>query len=76
MKRKKIEEIPSLDEGIEDLKKEGEIEKEIGETREESKLQIVTPEQLTQYKLDRIDSQIQEIITQIQKLIEVLRGRK
>ncbi|KKM88593.1 hypothetical protein LCGC14_1257090, partial [marine sediment metagenome] len=28
------------------------------------------------YKLDRIDSQIQEIITQIQKLIEVLRGRK
>lgn len=78
MVKKKIEEIPTLKEGIEDLKEEDstEVETETNEPGEESKLQIVTNEQLTQYKLDNLSLQNQEMITQFQKLIEVLRKRK
>ena len=78
----KEENIPILGEEIEnDLKEDStEISEEL--KQEESKLQIVTNEQLIHLKLDNFslqiqqaDLKVQDLISQIQKLIEILRKK-
>ena len=78
----KEENIPILGEEIEnDLKEDStEISEEL--KQEESKLQIVTNEQLIHLKLDNFslqiqqaDRKVQDLISQIQKLIEILRKK-
>lgn len=80
MVKKEIDEIPVL--GQEEESEDVETEP-IAELKEEEKLQIVTSEQLTQFKLDNIslqvqqtDSKIQELIEHVKALVEVLRKRK
>ena len=89
MKKKKIEDIPSLDEKDfqEDSDKDVETESSEEEVEEpkqaEGKLQIVTSEQLTQFKLDNLSSQVEEIGSVLQKLtsqfkalVEILKKKK
>ena len=80
MVKKEIDEIPTL--GQEEEAEEPELEP-IAELKEEEKLQIVTSEQLTQFKLDNLslqvqqtDSKIQVLIEHVKALVEVLRKRK
>ena len=44
--------------------------------KEESKLQLITSEQLTQYKLDNLSLDVQDLNSRLQELIEVLRKKK
>ena len=44
--------------------------------KEESKVQLITSEQLTQYKLDNLSLEVQDLSSKIQELIEILRKKK
>ncbi len=74
--KKEIEDIPSLDEREEASAQEyvePSVKEPTKETKqEENKLHIVTNEQLTQFKLDTLSSQVQEITSQIEELINIL----
>ncbi len=85
--KKKIEDIPTLEEEDfeEDSDEDVETEpaEEAEEPKQEGKLQIVTNEQLIQFKLDNLssqvqqtDSRLQELVEHTKKLVEVLRKRK
>ena len=88
MKKKKIEDLPSIEEkdfegSDEDVEKET-SEEEVEEPKQEAgKMQIVTNEQLTQFKLDNLSSQVeeigsvlQELTSQFKALVEILKKKK
>ncbi len=82
MVKKPIEEIPKLGEE-EETEEETELEPTEEPKQEESKLQIVTNEQLIQLKLDNLtaqvqqtDSNVQEIVSYLKSLVEILRKNK
>lgn len=77
---KDVDKIPTLGEEVEELNEENLTEEP---KQEEVKLQIVTNEQLIQFKLDNLSSQIQEtdlklreLATHVKSLVEILRKRK
>lgn len=89
MKKKKIEEIPTLDEKDFEEGSDEDVETEPTEEgveepkQEEGKLQIVTNEQLIQFKLDNLSSQVeqidlkfQELTSQFKALVEILKKKK
>lgn len=91
MAKKDLKDIPTLGKDDEDEDEEDEEESEEDDEeeskeepkQEEGKLQIVTTEQLTQFKLDNLSLQIQEtnsktteLIGYVKALVEVLKKRK
>lgn len=87
VKKKELDEIPTLGEkdekteelkkGIQELEEETEKDEEVEEPKqEESKVLLVTNEQLIQSKLDNLGLLVQELVAQINSLIEVLKRRK
>ena len=75
MVKKKDEEIPTLGENIEKLKAEEETQEIEEPKQEESGLRLVTSEQMIQWRLDTLSTQIVELTTQMKALVEVLRKK-
>ncbi len=75
MAKKKDEEIPTLGENIEKLKAEEEAQETEEPKQEESGLRLVTSEQMIQYRLDTLSTQLQELNSQMRALVEVLRKK-
>ena len=75
MAKKKDEEIPTLGENIEKLKAEEETQEIEEPKQEESGLRLVTSEQMIQYRLDTLSTQLQELNSQMRALVEVLRKK-
>lgn len=70
MAKEKIEGLPKLEERDTADKNE-----EVEEQQEESKMQLVTNEQLIQFKLDNLGLQVQETNSKIQELIKILKKK-
>lgn len=79
MVKDKMEDIPTLEEPEKEVSEniESGIKKLSKETKqEEDKLQIVTNDQLIQFRLDNLTIQVQEITSQLGELIKVLTKEK
>ena len=74
MAKKDIDEIPDIeDREVMDSETPTEPTEPV---KEESNVQLVTSEQLTQYKLDNLSLDVQNLNSKLQDLIEVLRKKK
>lgn len=76
MVKKEMKDIPTLGEETDELKTEVPVQKEIKEPKQEGNLQLVTNEQLIQFKLDNLGLQVQELTSQVKALVEILRKKK
>ena len=80
MAKKDVDETPNLDD-IPDIEDREVMDSEtpsepIAELKEESNVQLVTNEQLIQYKLDNLSLNLIDLNSKLQDLIEVLRKKK
>ena len=84
MAKKDIDTIPDLDERDLEVPEESSETTEPAEpAKEEPKVQLVTSDQLTQYKLDNLSLEVQDLnsklldlVSHTKALVEVLRKRK
>ncbi len=75
-----LDDIPDIEDrevvDSEDSLETPEKREPIAELKEESNVQLVTNEQLIQYKLDNLGLDLQNLNSKLQDLIEVLRKKK